>query len=180
MGDFDSRNEQILEAIINGTEYTDPPQSRNEAILKSILDKEEYTEEPQSRIEDLLLQLKEMIEQGGGVSGTLIEYLEKNPIANYYINEHNGSAQYYSGWSASDFMEVSGGETIHFAWGHLDGGYQNVYNACYDSNKQFISNKSMINGGYATWTVPSNAKYIRISSLTSTLNNTQAWREISV
>lgn len=32
-----SRNEQILEAIINGTEYTDPPQSRIEALLIELL-----------------------------------------------------------------------------------------------------------------------------------------------
>lgn len=45
MSDFDSRNEKILESMIDGTEYTDPPQSR---------------------IEDLLLQLKEVIEHSSG------------------------------------------------------------------------------------------------------------------
>ena len=36
------------------------PQSRNEAILESIVEGTEYTDPPQSRIEDLLLQVKEV------------------------------------------------------------------------------------------------------------------------
>lgn len=48
-----------------GVVYTDPPQSRNEAILDSIIDGTSYTDPPQSRIEDLLLQVKEVIEEGG-------------------------------------------------------------------------------------------------------------------
>ena len=48
-----------------GVVYTDPPQSRNEAILDSIIDGTQYTDPPQSRIEDLLLQVKEVIEEGG-------------------------------------------------------------------------------------------------------------------
>lgn len=46
--------------------YTDPPQSRNEAIIKATIDGTEYTAPPQSRMEDLLLELKEVIEHGGG------------------------------------------------------------------------------------------------------------------
>ena len=52
-----------------GEIYTNPPQSRNEAILRATIDNTEYSDPPQSRIEDLLLELKEMIEQGGGVAG---------------------------------------------------------------------------------------------------------------
>lgn len=44
---FEGRNAEILESIINDTEYTAPPESR---------------------IEELLLELKEVIEQGGGGS----------------------------------------------------------------------------------------------------------------
>lgn len=40
------------------------PQSRNEAILRATIDGTEYTAEPQSRIEALLLELKEAIESG--------------------------------------------------------------------------------------------------------------------
>ena len=42
------------------------PQSRNEAILQATIDGTEYTDPPQSRIENLLLELKETIEEGGG------------------------------------------------------------------------------------------------------------------
>ena len=41
-------------------------QGRNADILQSIVDGTEYTAPPQSRIEDLLLQVKEVIEEGGG------------------------------------------------------------------------------------------------------------------
>lgn len=43
-------------------------QSRNEDILESIVNSTEYTDPPRSRIEDLLLQVKDVIEEGG--SGT--------------------------------------------------------------------------------------------------------------
>lgn len=44
-------------------------QGRNADILQSIIDSTEYTDPPQSRIEDLLLQVKEVIEEGGGGGG---------------------------------------------------------------------------------------------------------------
>lgn len=59
MPDIPSRDEQILTAIINGTEYT---------------------KIPQSRIEYLLLQLKELIEGGLGVSD--YEDLDNKPSIN--------------------------------------------------------------------------------------------------
>ena len=40
------------------------PQSRNEAILQATLDGTEYTDPPQSRIESLLIELKAVIETG--------------------------------------------------------------------------------------------------------------------
>lgn len=47
-----------------GDIYNNPPQSRNEAILRATIDGTEYEAPPQSRIEDLLIELKEAIEQG--------------------------------------------------------------------------------------------------------------------
>lgn len=44
-------------------------QSRDEKILAAIIDGTEYTDVPQSRIEYLLLELKEVIEGGGGGGG---------------------------------------------------------------------------------------------------------------
>lgn len=114
------------------------------------------------------------------VTGTLIEYLEKNQIANCYIDNSDGSVVSYEGWSATDFIEVNGGEVIHFAWGYS--GYENNYNAWYNSGKQFISNFSFgrYASGYHTVTVPTNAKYLRISNETGPMNVTQLWRERNV
>ena len=84
MGDFDSRNEQILEAMINGTEYSDPPQSR---------------------IEALLLELKEVIEQGGGSSGHT--YSEDEQIVGTWID---GRSIYEKTLTSSD----SYGDTFNY------------------------------------------------------------------
>lgn len=46
------------------------PQSRTEAILQATINGKEYTGLPESRIEELLLELKEVIEEGGGGGGT--------------------------------------------------------------------------------------------------------------
>lgn len=53
---------------------------RNEAILQSIIDGTEYTDDPQSRIEELLIQLKQLIETSGGVSD--YEQLTNKPKIN--------------------------------------------------------------------------------------------------
>ena len=45
------------------------PRSRNEEILRATIDGTEYVAPPRSRIEDLLIELKEAIEQGGGGGG---------------------------------------------------------------------------------------------------------------
>ena len=67
---YEGRNAEILESIINDTEYTDPPQSR---------------------IEELLLELKEVIEQGGGA--TLSQLIEE--VTGYPLNDY-GSMSLYS------------------------------------------------------------------------------------
>ncbi len=62
-------------------------QSRNEDILQSIIDGTSYTAPPRSRIEDLLIQLKEAIEAGGGqviVDGEL-STTSVNPVQNKVI-----------------------------------------------------------------------------------------------
>ena len=120
-----------------------------------------------------------LVIDGDIIIGTIIEYLEKNQIANCYIDNSNGSVVSYAGWSATDFMEVTEGEVIHFAWGYSS--YENNYNAWYNSNKQFLSilNLGRYASGYRTVTVPTGAKYLRISNETGPMNVTQIWREIS-
>ena len=57
------------------------PQSREEAILQATINGEEYTGYPESRIEELLLELKAVIEAGGGGGGGTTNYnlLENKP-----------------------------------------------------------------------------------------------------
>ena len=54
------------------------PQSRNEAILQATIDGTEYTDPPQSRIEDLLIQLKAAIEEGGGGTAGVTSFNGRN------------------------------------------------------------------------------------------------------
>lgn len=46
--------------------------SRVEGILQATIDGDEYTDIPQSRTEELLIELKEVIEEGGGGGGTTV------------------------------------------------------------------------------------------------------------
>ena len=68
-----SRNEDLLRAIIDDTEYeSEYTQGENEEILQSIVDGTEYTKQPQSRIAALLLELKAKIEAGGNYEAKTI------------------------------------------------------------------------------------------------------------
>ena len=59
------------------------PQSREEVILQATINGEEYTGLPESRIEELLLELKAVIESGGGGGGTTnYNFLENKPQIN--------------------------------------------------------------------------------------------------
>lgn len=58
------------------------PQSRDEEILIATIDGEEYDKIPQSRIEELLLELKEVIEAGGGGGTSDYENLTNQPQVN--------------------------------------------------------------------------------------------------
>ena len=62
-------------------------QSRNEAILQSIINSIEYADPPQSRLEDLLLQLKEAIESGGGGSSSLLPVTTEDEGSVLAVNE---------------------------------------------------------------------------------------------
>jgi hypothetical protein len=68
-GNSEGRNVKILESIVNGTPYTDPPQSR---------------------VEELLIEVKEVIEEGGGGGGggtTDYNRLNNKPSVNDNILE---------------------------------------------------------------------------------------------
>jgi hypothetical protein len=60
----DSRNEDLLENILGGSNEYGEPLSRNEAILQNILGEQNELLPPVSRIEELLLQLKDAMPSG--------------------------------------------------------------------------------------------------------------------
>lgn len=70
-------------------------EGRNAEILESMINDTPYTAEAQSRIEQLLLELKEVIESGGGGEDhvTLSALVQK--VTGYPLNA-NGSMELYS------------------------------------------------------------------------------------
>lgn len=70
------------------------PQSRNEAILQSIVDETTYTEIPKSREEKLLLEIKDLIEQGGGgtsdVQGLILTMNTTTYVITAYLIDGEG------------------------------------------------------------------------------------------
>lgn len=71
------------------------PQSRNEEILQSIVDDTEYTKVPQSREEYLLLEIKDIIEQGGGggtsdVQGLVLTMNSSTYVITAYLVDGEG------------------------------------------------------------------------------------------
>lgn len=113
---------------------------------------------------------------GGGTGGTAIEYLFEpaDLIANYYI-ETNGNQAAYNGWSCTDFIPVTAGETLYCA--SRD---NRNWNCWYDSNQNFISNFAHPSTGYGTLTVPANAAYVRFSDPTADITNyIRYWRELT-
>lgn len=70
------------------------PQSRNEEILQSIVDDTEYTKVPQSREEFLLLEIKDIIEHGGGgtsdVQGLVLTMNTTTYVVTAYLIDGEG------------------------------------------------------------------------------------------
>lgn len=89
-----SENSELLQALIDNEGYDGPVTSRNSAILDSIVKKKEYTEEPLSEIESLLLELKEVIESGGGGGITEID-ISQSDYDNLTPEEQADSTKMY-------------------------------------------------------------------------------------
>lgn len=70
------------------------PQSRNEEILQSIVDGTEYTKVPKSREEYLLLEIKDIISQGGGgtsdVQGLVLTMNSSTYVVTAYLIDGEG------------------------------------------------------------------------------------------
>ena len=89
-----SENSELLQALIDDEGYDGPVTSRNSAILDSIVKKKEYTEEPLSEIESLLLELKEVIESGGGGGITAVD-ISQSDYDNLTPEEQADSTKMY-------------------------------------------------------------------------------------
>ena len=78
----------------NNDYANEPNQSRSEDIIQSILDNTEYDEEARSRIEYLLIELKNAIEGGGGGGGvtSYSPLTEKPKIDNHTLQAGNNSS----------------------------------------------------------------------------------------
>lgn len=64
---------------------------RNSAILQSIIDGTEYTDPPQSHIEELLIELKQIIEAGGGSTENYEGLSGKPAINNHTLQSGNNT-----------------------------------------------------------------------------------------
>ena len=78
----------------NDNYANEPNQSRSEDIIQSILDNTEYNEEARSRIEYLLIELKNAIEGGGGGGGvtSYAPLTEKPKIDNHTLQAGNNTS----------------------------------------------------------------------------------------
>lgn len=162
-----SRNEAMVEAIINGTEYTDPPQSRNEAILKSIIDDTEYTEPPQSRMEDLLIQLKDA-STGGEI--TLLSIPTYTDSMTYNGTEQTAQFNNYD----AEKMTVTGNKATNAG----------TYTAVFTPNKGCYWNNG---DGTATnepksvsWSIAKATNTITASPNTIALDTTTLYQDVTI
>ena len=80
---------------------------------------------------------------------------------NVYIDKTNGQEVAWTGWAATDYIDI-GGQTVIYRGGKISGA---DYNAWYDSSKAFISGF----GNGSMDTVPQNAKYVRYSQSASVM-----------
>lgn len=162
-----SRNEAMVEAIINGTEYTDPPQSRNEAILKSIIDDTEYTDPPQSRMEDLLIQLKDA-SAGGEI--TLLSVPTYTDSMTYNGTEQTAQFNNYD----AEKMTVTGNKATNAG----------TYTAVFTPNKGCYWNNG---DGTATnepksvsWSIAKATNTITASPSTISLDTTTLYQDVTI
>lgn len=133
---YEGRNAEILEATINGTEYTDPPQSR---------------------IEELLLELKSVIEAGGGGSASLSDLIED--VTGYPLNDYASMSLYSKDLNTitkSGFYNAMTCTNAPFDYmtltviGYYLQGYT-VQIAC-DVTTGEVKKRNNINGTWSAWT----------------------------
>ena len=97
-------------------------------------------------------------------------------INNEYINGSTGATVSDSSSARTDYIEVTGGETISIMyftnWASAN------YAAYYDENKTYISGMGLTKNVWNVLTVPSNAKYFRLSAEQTNMTTTSYTRII--
>lgn len=100
-----------------------------------------------------------------------VENMDLNLISDVYI-DGSGNEASYNGWSATDFLDIENSD-VFIAYSYE----ANAYNAFYDSSKAFISTFSSASGKL---TIPTGAKYIRLSAETARMANMYIFKEETV
>lgn len=82
-----------------------------------------------------------------------------NKVLDTYVSQSTGEDIDYNGWTATDFIDVS---NMHNLYVYTD--RSSSYNVFYDVNKEYISWFWIRSGQQNEISVPSNAKYARLSN----------------
>lgn len=75
-----------------------------------------------------------------------------------------GGLMPYNGWSRTDYIEVTGGETLYFD----NPSTASAYNALYDENKNYLARFNVAAGEKVPYTLRSDAKYLIASNVSAT------------
>ena len=89
-----------------------------------------------------------------------------------YISRDDGTVKSDSAYSYSDYIDISGYDNLY-----ITSDYVAYFNAFYSSNKAFIE-PFVVRAGSNTIAIPSNAVYIRVSTVTANFNDTFIFKSI--
>lgn len=135
-----SRVEDELDALITDSGYDQDPQSRVEDILKATIDGTSYTAAPGSRVEEQLIELKAIIEQGGGTVPT------SNLWGGLQMAIDLIKACLSSAGAADDYVSLTGSHTMNG---------RTAIDSIFEANKQYtcilaFENNRVYSGGNVT------------------------------
>lgn len=175
--------ENLTDAVsgeIPSYEYKDPNTDMMKAISKCIdaatgeTGTEYEYKNPNTDVIKKMDELAVAISEGGGAGGNYSDDLfDGTLISNTYIDKTNGSLVPYNGWSSTDFIDVSKINDFYIC-GAVAFSSDRDYNAWYDGDKNFISSLWLS----SHITVPSTAKYVRISGKTDAITGTKMFYSV--
>lgn len=93
-------------------------------------------------------------------------------VGSGYISRDDGTVNADSAYSYSDYINISGYNNLY-----VTSNYVAYFNAFYSSDKTFIE-PFIVRAGSNTIAIPSNAVYIRVSTVTASFNDTFVFRSI--